>query len=283
MFSQTEQDFHIYAADDCSTDNTVDILNEYKDKFPGKISVTVNEKPTTNAKYNFFNLLSHSKSEYTMFCDQDDFWEADKIKLSLSAIKNAEADGSAVLLHTDLSVVNDTLRPIHDSFFVLQNLNSDNKTLSGLIAQNNITGCTVMINKNLREQVRYSDNMLMHDWWIGLIASAFGKIVYLPKTTVKYRQHGENSVGAKDVRSVSYIKSKISDKKDIRTSLKNTYMQAQGFMQTYEDIISPQQKELLQAYSTLNERNMFKRMCLLKKYRCFKTGFIRKIGQIIYG
>ena len=43
---------------------------------------------------------------------------------------------------------------------------------------------------------------VMHDWWLALTASAFcGLIVPLDEATILYRQHGDNAVGAKFVRS----------------------------------------------------------------------------------
>ena len=57
----------------------------------------------------------------------------------------------------------------------------------------------MMINRELRRIATRSvniDKIIMHDWWLSLIASAFGYVYYIPKATISYRQHGDNSVGA---------------------------------------------------------------------------------------
>ena len=40
---------------------------------------------------------------------------------------------------------------------------------------------------------------LVHDWWIALVASVFGKITYIPRSTILYRQHSNNLIGAKGI------------------------------------------------------------------------------------
>jgi hypothetical protein len=36
----------------------------------------------------------------------------------------------------------------------------------------------------------------MHDWWEYLVVSAFGRVIYDPRPTVRYRQHSTNQIGA---------------------------------------------------------------------------------------
>ena len=37
----------------------------------------------------------------------------------------------------------------------------------------------------------------MHDWWLGLIASAFGQVLTEETCPVDYRQHAGNTLGAR--------------------------------------------------------------------------------------
>lgn len=43
--------------------------------------------------------------------------------------------------------------------------------------------------------------IIMHDYWAALIAKVFGKIGFVNEPTMYYRQHGNNSVGAKDAKN----------------------------------------------------------------------------------
>jgi len=38
--------------------------------------------------------------------------------------------------------------------------------------------------------------VLMHDWWLALLAVSAGRVAYIEQPLVQYRQHGENVVGA---------------------------------------------------------------------------------------
>ena len=83
IIGQSYSDWHLYICDDGSKDNSVQIMSDYAEKYPNLITVSVNSEPTGSACGNFMRMLSKSESEYVMFSDQDDFWLADKIKLTL--------------------------------------------------------------------------------------------------------------------------------------------------------------------------------------------------------
>jgi len=67
-----------------------------------------------------------------------------------------------------------------------------------LLTQNFVTGCTVLVNRRLLDiALPIPEEALMHDWWLALCAAVFGHIGFVDKPLVKYRQHGNNEVGAK--------------------------------------------------------------------------------------
>jgi len=281
LFAQTYDDFMIIIRDDGSTDGTLAIAGSYAQRYPGKIKIVDGTPSTGSAKGNFFRLLEHSRAEYTMFCDQDDVWYEDKIQRSLNMMDGEE--GAPTLVHSDLAVVDEGLNLINGSLFLMQKLKSEYRSVNKLLAQNNITGCTVMINKRLRELIRPSEGALMHDWWIGLAAAAFGKIEFIDQATVRYRQHDANDVGAKEVSSGRYIKDQLSDTGGIHEKIADTYNQAQAFLETYRDMLDDGQKKIVEAYASMKDCGIIKRLGLLSRNRFFKSGFLRKMGQIVYG
>lgn len=285
LFAQTEQNFQILARDDGSTDETQDILAEYERSAPERFFVIRDGQPTGSAKGNFFHLLKHASADHIMFCDQDDIWLPDKIKLTLLTMQVAQDDlGTTIpmLLHSDLTVIGEDGQVIAPSMFAMQKLHPERLFLNQLLPQNNVTGCTMLINRPLANMVRQSEGALMHDWWIALAAAAFGRIIVAPNR-IHYRQHQSNEVGAKDVKSASYVKGKLANTGGIRTSIANTYAQAEAFLHAYADILTDDQQELIRAYVGLRERGMLARMRTLRKYKLYKSGTYRKVGQIIYG
>lgn len=284
LFSQTEQHFRVLARDDGSSDATPDILKAYAQSEPERFLVICDGTPTGSAKANFFRLLKHSTAEHIMFCDQDDIWLPDKIKLTLLTMKVAQSDlgTGPMLLHSDLTVVNAQGAVVHPSMFTMQKLDPERLYLNQLLPQNNITGCTMLMNRALADIVHESDGALMHDWWIGLAAAAFGHIIVAPNQ-IHYRQHTANEVGAKDVKSASYFKGKLADTGGIRASILKTYAQAEAFLNTYPDLLNKEQKELIGVFKDLHAKGIFSRMRALSSHKLYKSGLYRKIGQIIYG
>ena len=102
---QTYKDWRLIIRDDCSTDKTCEIIEDFMKEFPGKIKLYKNIKPSGGAKYNFLNMISDIEHNYVMFADQDDVWHPDKIKISFLEMKKTEkyaGEGVPVLVYTDL-------------------------------------------------------------------------------------------------------------------------------------------------------------------------------------
>lgn len=279
-------DFNVLVRDDGSSDETLLIVEKNKKgALSGRLFFVEDAIETGSAKENFFALLEGSEAEYMMFADQDDVWERGKVRMTLEAMQKAEGEygkDMPILVHSDLCVTDGELRVINPSLVKMQKLNPAYRTPNRLLAQNNVTGCTVMINRALAKIVRAGDKrIIMHDWWLALAAAAFGKIVYIKSALTLYRQHGGNEVGAKDVRGVSYFRGKMSNTKGIHQSILDTYAQADAFLESYYDII--ENKALYETYAALGRYGKLKRFRLLSKYRFYKSGLYRKIGQILYG
>lgn len=282
---QTYQNFRIYILDDGSTDRTPEILRAFQARHPDQTILLPEMRHTGSPSLNFFHLLEHSTQDYTMFCDQDDIWAEEKIRVTLQAMQRQEEQDPAVprLVHTDLEVVSTDLTPIAQSFMRYQHLDPYYVSLPGLIVQNNVTGCTVLMNRHLRELIRQPDPVCMYDWWIALSASAFGRIAYLKDATVLYRQHGANAVGAQDVRTAAYAAEKLRHPEKMTRSLQRTYQVAETFRRLYSDRLSASQLQFLQAYETSAGSGVFKRAYILSKYKAYKKGLGRRIAQIFLG
>ncbi|MDF2951861.1 MAG: glycosyl transferase family 2, partial [Anaerocolumna sp.] len=92
------------------------------------------------------------------------------------------------------------------------------------------------INK-LPEVVRY------HDWWIALIAAAFGHISFLPEPTLYYRQHGNNVVGNQNF--LSYVKNRVSSLRKQKEILESTIIQGREFYRIYQkELTLPKKRQV---------------------------------------
>lgn len=282
IINQTYRNIKIIVRDDGSTDSTPDIIKHYCEVYPDIISLCPTNEPTGSAAGNFFKLLEMHRDNYIMFCDQDDIWLPNKIELTLNAMKNAEAQNPnlPILVHTDLIVADSKLQRISNSFMKFQKLSPNRYELNHMLMQNNITGCTVMINQELHEKLFvYPEGCAMHDWWIGIVAAAFGKIVFLSTPTILYRQHSGNEVGAKDAGSLLFLISKLKNIKKIKDIYAKIFYQAKFLLDNYQDQLNYKQKRLLSAVADIPNMGKLKKIKTIKKFGLQKNTPLRTILQ----
>jgi glycosyltransferase involved in cell wall biosynthesis len=288
--AQTYGNWQLVVGDDGSTDRTLDILEEFQKRYPDQVTIMKNDPPTGSAKDNFIKLLRNSHGPHFMFCDQDDMWKPDKIYLTMQkmeALETRYGEKTPILVHTDLSVADENLEMVAESFFQYANI-PKRILLNQLMVQNSVTGCTVMINRCLQQyflQPLPVTKIIMHDYWAALIARVFGKIGFVNESTMYYRQHGNNSVGAKNAGNPMFLLNRLKKgKNDYRRMMIESMEQIQGFVDTYgEDIDDLDVYELLETYGDLYYKGKIRRLAFYKNNNVLKEGNIRKLMQWLWG
>ena len=200
ILNQTYTNFRLIISDDCSTDRTRDIIKEFENKDNRIISYF--QKQNLGYVKNFEFLLTKVENEIYMLSDQDDVWNDTKVEHTYSKLKECDAD----IVFTDLEVVNEKLETIYPSFndFMLlsRKIKKYGNDYKMQYLYNCVTGCTLMSKKKFLDKIlpipTYS-KYAIHDTWIGIIVSIYGKIAYLDEKTIKYRQHGKNQVGTEKI------------------------------------------------------------------------------------
>ena len=287
VLGQDYPNIRIILSDDGSTDATVSILDEYAAKIPDRVTHYRSGRRFGCAQKHFLHLLrTFRDAPYIMFCDQDDVWHPDKIEKTLAVMRSLETDPAVpVLVHTDLRVVDGNLQETAPSFCRLSNLDGNRTALNQLLVQNVVTGCTVMLNRSLAAlacRKPIAGNILMHDWWLAILAAATGKVGFLPEATIDYRQHGTNSVGAKNARSLSYLWKRFTTR-DTRRVLVDTARQTALFLSCYSDLLQPPQLSMLTDFANTAEAPWHTRISIYRKHRIWKYGTLRVLAQIIGG
>jgi len=202
LLAQDYKYYKVLIRDDGSSDRTLHIIKDYEKKYPDTFTVLDDGLGNLGSSACFMKLLEHAKGyEYIMFCDQDDVWLPNKISTSLSAIRGMENEfGSQVplMVFTDLRVVDEHLDEIHASFWKSQRLNpSVADDWKKLLAQNVVTGCTMILNREAREiSLPFALPEMVHDQWIAVNVANHGHVGYISEQTILYRQHANNVVGA---------------------------------------------------------------------------------------
>ena len=179
ILAQTHKNWRLVIRDDGSTDKTPEIVEAFRARHPEKVIVLEDEAGNLGLVQNYSRLMEHAGAGYVAFCDQDGVWKPLKLELSLQKMCDMEADHGAdkpLLVFTDLTVVDEDLQPIHGSFWRHEGLRPDRcNSLNRLLLQNVVTGCTALMNRPLVERsVPLPAEAVVHDWWVALVAAAFG-------------------------------------------------------------------------------------------------------------
>jgi glycosyltransferase involved in cell wall biosynthesis len=291
IIEQTYPHFQIIIRDDQSTDRSFQLIEDFARLHPGKIRLIRGEK-NLGARGNFAALMQESTADYIMFSDADDVWLPNKIEETLALMhKNEKIYGKTtpLLIHTDLTVVDKNLCTITPSFWNYSQIDPEHGLfLNRLLVQNVITGCTMLINRPLLELANpIPDPAIMHDWWIGLVASAFGCIDYVQKPTMLYRQHGKNNIGAKDKRSwvacLGQAKFFFQKKgrEEIRGRLLRTILQAAEFLHRYGSQLSNEKRGIVRGYASFVRIGPLHKRYLFFKNRYFKNSFTQNAGMFL--
>ena len=285
LLNQTANNFTLWICDDASTDSTWEILQQYASRFPKKIKVSQRAKNTGNPKHNYLDMMVRIKDDYVMCCDQDDVWLPYKIEITLAKMQETEKKhpNMPVLIRTDQHVVDQNLQMINPSYINAMHSNFTRTAFHQVLIQNTFAGCTAMYNRKLADLFFEKPNYcIMFDWWLELVAAAFGKIENIYDATMLYRQHGNNMVGAKDFHSLSYKISRIINHGGIRQAINATYKQADSFLKVYENHLSDDQKVMIRQYCSIPQKSKFSRWRTICSLRAYKYGFTRNIAYFLF-
>ncbi len=290
LLNQTEKNVAILIRDDKSPDRTFEIEQEFQKEYPDRIKLLQRTEGVGGSKENFWALCQeavNSDADYFMFCDQDDVWNPDKVEITLNRMQEIEQakPNKPVLVHTDLEVVDQELKVLGESFVRYRALDAHIVEINRLLVQNNVTGCTMMVNRALLEKaLKLSDisAIAMHDWWFSLVASLFGEISFVDRATIKYRQHGGNVVGATKVNTPAFILQRLKGKNHIHEVFHLSSTQAKELMSIYGDELADSERLCIEAMANIEEKNKIARVCTVLRYQMLKQGVVQVIGELLF-
>ena len=284
IIAQEFADWHLLIRDDGSSDETINIINQYVSHYPLKITFSRDAFDNLGPAGSFSTLLEKSTAPYISFCDQDDVWLPDKLQKQMQFMLDTEKKYSTelpLLVHSNLKVVDERLSLISNSFWDYQNINPDNMNrLEKLLVQNYVTGCTVLINRKLLDaSTPIPKGVIMHDWWIALITVSNGHIININEPTILYRQHDNNDTGAKNWGFGHVINMIIKGPKNMRKSLFKTRDQAVALLGS--GVLDENQKVIVENYINMFELNWFLRRWYMLRHGFTKHGVFRNIGLFL--
>jgi glycosyltransferase involved in cell wall biosynthesis len=180
LVHQTYKAIEIVVVDDCSTDATIQILNDHAARYP-QITVYKNES-NLGFTGNFEKAVKLCKGEFIALCDQDDLWDLQKIELQVDAIKDN------VFVYHDSEFIHEDGSPMNKKVSDIMNLYRGGEPEVFLFF-NCVSGHSILMKKELLAGALPLKQSYFHDWWLAYVATNIGTIDFIPQCLVKYRQH----------------------------------------------------------------------------------------------
>ncbi len=210
--------FDIVVGEDCSPDNSREILLDYQKKYPGKFKLLLHET-NIGASKNQMEVYKNCKGKYIAMCEGDDYW-TDPLKLQ-KQVDFLEANEDYVLIHSDIFLKNSSGEYINSLRNTISKIirwpkNKDTNVVKYLVKGNYIMTLTVLITKNALfealEKITKNDNEIaIIDYTLFLELSKLGKIHYQQEKTAVYRILPNSASNSIDIDNrLRYIESTIN-------------------------------------------------------------------------
>ena len=204
ILEQSYQNFKVLILDDCSTDNSRDIILDYAERYPNKITYIFNERNSGNVFRQWRKGIEHTTGNLIWICESDDFSETDflekiikhfaNLSVSIAFGKIQFSDDKGVLRkgldryreRAERGIWNhELIRPAYKWF-------ANGFGVNNLIA--NVGGCVFrkqpIPDYVWEEAETYS---VLGDWFLYCHIANGGMIAYDPDAVSYFRQHGENT------------------------------------------------------------------------------------------
>ncbi len=285
---QTASDFQVLFQDDGSGDETPSLLSAAARR-DARFLAGREQGARLGPIGNFLSLLRQTDADRIFFCDQDDIWEKEKIRVLTEEMDRLEEEagkGTPLLIHSDCSVISRDGTLLSPSFFRLQGWDPGAVTLPPLLVQNNATGCTMVMNRPLADLIlRYGhpERMFMHDWFTVLTAAAFGRVRFVDQALTRYRQHEGNTIGASKSSLLRRGFKALGQRKKARERVALTYSHTLSFQQAYGGALPPEAARTVQAYLATQAMPKWKRIREIRRLGCVMQSPVTRAGQILFG
>lgn len=273
---QTYSGWVVAVSDDGSTDSTLEILQEYKEKW-GEEKLKVFSGPRQGFALNFISLACRSEidSAFYAWADQDDIWRDHKLEIALDQLQTIPQDIPAMYCgRTEL--INEDCQSIG-----LSPLFSRPATFSNALVQSISGGNTMVFNHAaclLLRETGKDLTIVSHDWWAYLaVTGAGGRILYDATPTVLYRQHDDNIIG-----SNSGFFSRIERLRMIFKGRFRSWNESNiRALDSIDYRLSEENRSILNSFKEARAHRGVRRFMYLRRSRVYRQTFLGNLGLIL--
>jgi len=260
ILEQTYPNLEVIIVDDGSTDGTANLLKQYAERF-NNIRLFFNEQNIGYVR-NFEKGMLLAAGEFLALSDQDDIWDKQKLSLLMQEI------GDYPIVYSNSELIDYNGNRIEKKLSDIKRLGDFDDCLSFLVG-NSAPGHAMIIRRSLVKASVPLAPMIPHDHWLGFVATLTGKIKFVDKVLVQYRQHNANVFGAGKVKAEGEavpVKKKKPGKEaelaQIRERIRLQYEKCPALLVNEKKILAA----VMQSYRYFSLMNNFKRMILFFRY-----------------
>lgn len=264
---QTFADWKLLIRDDGSTDKTCEIADEFAKKDQ---RIQLIKAENVGVIQSFYELVKTEEADFYFFADQDDYWLPEKLEIILAQAQKHD-NTKPVMYYTDLKVTDKNLSVTSESMIKSQSDHANTQLVQEL-TENTVTGGASMINHALATLWQTTSNIIMHDWYLAVLASAVGELVYIDQPTHLYRQHESNVLGARTLskRMKKWLHPSLWFEK-YWWLISSSQNQAEKLLTEQENLLTESNKQLIKAYVSILEQPKAKRREILEKFNLRKN------------
>jgi len=276
--AQTHANWDVWASDDGSKDDTQAILEAYKLKW-GRRRLSIQSGPRHGFAANFLSITrkASTQADYYAFSDQDDIWEADKLRRVIDCLQAVPGNVPA-LYCSRTRVVDANNEPIGFS-----PLFKKTPTFANALTQNIGGGNTMVFNGAARELLLKTDEskaIVAHDWWAYMVVSGCGgKVFYDAYPSVRYRQHDGSLIGVNATWPARLIRIRMIFLGRLRGWV-DINIKA---LQSVQFDLTPENREILDRFAQARNLSLIPRLIGLKRSGIHRQTLLGNLGLLVAG
>lgn len=237
IFKQIDVDVSVLVRDDCSKDNTVDIIKEYMQKHPRNQIEIIKGENVGFAKSFWLALSMCGDADYYAFADQDDVWKSNKLIRCIEAMQ--EGDCIPQLAYCKMLRSDIKLNQLDEQVEIVR---PEQLTKKVTLLKTYNYGAATVINKsakNLVCRIWPTVDDLPHDMWVGTLCYWFGKVYYVDEELYYWIRY-DTSVTGEGTKGTG-IRYRLK-----RTLQKKSYPNiGTALLENYDDLLQPEDRVFL--------------------------------------
>lgn len=213
---QTYRNIELIIVDDCSTDNSREVIQEWINQYNGNIVIHFIKNETNQGLTKVCNIiLQNARGKYFQTLDADDKLMPDKISRQVELMERSE---NIAFVYSNIAMINEKGETINKDY--LKDIGYDEKDMpegkiyEALFDFNFVPLPSVLINTVMAQAVGgFNEALQVQDYYLWLKLSENSNAAFLPGITALYRVHhssmsNSTKTNPKSVESVLMIKYK---------------------------------------------------------------------------